>query len=371
MAEYCFWGSVLILAYAFVGYPLLLQGLGKLWGRKDVSHDDSGVPSVSILLSAYNEEAILPDKIRNFEALEYPPELIELLVISDGSTDRTVEIAEQWGNPRVRVLVQPENIGKTMALNRAATEARGDILVFTDANSMFDPDAVSHLASRFADPEVGLASGHSVYESASGGEGAYRRYEDAIKTLESRLWGIPGADGAIYAMRRELYTPLKPEYINDFIHPLQVIMQGRRAVQETRAVCREAFEVEADELRRQIRIMTQSWIVVTSQVPLLLRAGKWGFVWQLVTHKLLRWLTLPLMALALLANIPLVPDGGLYAMAFAVQLAFYLSAAGFRLGRADFGRLPYGFIALHLAPVIGLARFMTGEQYVSWKPRNS
>lgn len=371
MAESVFWLSALVVGYAFAGYPLTLILLVKFFGKREMSRPVAYWPTVSIVVSAYNEEAVLPDKIRNFEALAYPPERMEMLIVSDGSTDATADIVRAWGNPRVRLLEQPHNLGKTRALNRAAAESSGDILIFTDANSMFDAKAVSRLAERFADPEVGLVSGHSRYESGQSGSGGYRRYEDALKALESRLWGIVGADGAIYAMRRTLYVPLEPQFINDFLHPVEVVLRGYRAVQEPEAVCTEPFSVGVDEMARQTRIMTQSWIVILASIPALVMAGKLGFLWQLFMHKLLRWLSLPLLLACLLANVSLLGQWWLYDAAFAIQAGFYLSATLFRLRGRGFGSLAYGFIVLHLAPIVGLGKYVRGERYLLWKPRNS
>lgn len=370
MAETVFWFTALVIAYAFAGFPLTMLLLVRTFGRRDMARPVAYWPGVTIVVSAFNEEAVITAKIANFEKLVYPPERLEMLIVSDGSTDATAEIVRSCGNGRVRLIEQPENLGKTRALNRAAEETGNDILVFTDANSMFDPHAVTRLAERFADPEVGLVSGHSEYEGGGGG-GAYRRYEDMLKSLESRLWGIVGADGAIYAMRREMYTPLEPQFINDFLHPIQTVMRGYRAVQEPDAICREPFSVGVDEMGRQTRIMTQSWVVVLSQFMPLLRAGKAGFLWQLIMHKLLRWLCLPLMGVCLAANLALLGQWWLYDAAFAVQVAFYGSAALFRWRGRGVGSLSYGFIVLHVAPILGLGQYMRGERYLLWKPRNS
>jgi glycosyltransferase involved in cell wall biosynthesis len=371
--ESVFWWCLAALVYAFAGYPLALLLLARLRSRRAVVGGD-GLPSVTMILSAFNEEGVVADKIRNFLDLEYPPEKMDFIIVSDGSSDRTEEIVAGFVGERVRLLVQETNQGKTAALNRAVGETGSDILVFTDANSMFDRDAVMKLAGRFADPEVGLVSGHSEYIGKNGesGSGAYRRYEDRLKELEGSLWGVVGADGAIYAMRRSLYRPMRPEHINDFLHPIQAVMDGYAAVQEQGAICREPVdEVGPGELKRQTRIMTQSWIIVFSQLPKLVKAGRIGFLWQLFSHKILRWLTLPLMALLLAANLCILGGGNFYVLSLAGQMLFYAAAYAYRRADGGIRQLPYSFLLLHLSAVIGLIQYFKGEKYISWKPRES
>jgi cellulose synthase/poly-beta-1,6-N-acetylglucosamine synthase-like glycosyltransferase len=255
---------------------------------------------VSILLSVYNEENVIKEKIQNFLSLDYPPELLEMVIVSDKCIDKTEEIIRSFNSERIKLLIQEKRGGKTLALNRAASVAGGEILIFTDANSMFDKDAVRRLVGRFADPAIGLVSGRSIYlNSLNQNEelgGAYRKYEEMIKEDESKIASIVGADGAIYAMRKSLYDPLPPEYINDLIHPIQVVLKGYRAISEPRAVCREVIdETHSGELRRQTRIMAQSWLIYFSQIGELLKNLKLGYAWELTSHKFLRWLTIPLM----------------------------------------------------------------------------
>ncbi len=367
--ESLFWISAVLLFYAFVGYPLSLKILTILFGKSNQNLPGS-LPSISIILSAYNEESVILDKLANFKLLDYPEDRVEFIVVSDGSLDRTEEIVKEAAVPGVRLIVQERNMGKTSALNRAVSESCSDILVFTDANSMFDRTALRAIAAGFSDPEVGLVSGRTEY--IGGGAGAYRRYEDWIKTLESDLWGIVGADGAIYAMRKTLYTSLEPQYINDFLHPIQVVNKGYRAVHECSALCREPMEpVGTGELKRQTRIMTQSWIIAFSQIPELIRSAEWGMLWQLLSHKLLRWLTVPIMAFLLIANAALLGSGFFYFMCFVLQSVFYFSAWRFRDSEEVIKKLPFSFLLLHYSALTGLIQFLKGEQYISWNPRHN
>jgi len=257
IVEIIFWNSFLLLLYAFAGYPLVIKILAIIAGN-NTRQDEAFTPSVSIILSVYNEEEVIESKIANFIALDYPDTLFELVIISDCCSDRTDELIQKHANQRIRLIIQTERSGKTRNLNRGVAEARGEILVFTDANAIFDRDAIKHLVHHFVNPEVGLVSGKSVYLDAAGAVtsgGAYRRYEDFIKESESRMGGIIGADGAIYALRKTSYTPLPSEYINDFIHPIQVVLSGRRAINDNQAICHEEVEETGGELDRQTRIL--------------------------------------------------------------------------------------------------------------------
>jgi hypothetical protein len=370
-----FWFSLGALVYAFALFPALVWLFARVAGRRAVPVGDH-LPRVSVILAAYNEEEVIGEKIANFLALDYPEDSIELVVVSDGCSDRTENLVRAAGSPRVRLFVQPQRGGKSLALNRGVGEAMGEILVFTDANSMFEPDAVRRLASHFAFPQVGLVSGRSLYLDPRGepenAGGAYRRYEDFIKEAESDTISIVGADGAIYAMRRELFTPLPPEHINDLLHPIQAVCKGYRALQDLDARCSEVQESDVDgELRRQTRIMAQSWLIVLTQAPGVLAAGRFGYFWALVSHKVLRWLTLPLMGAVLATNLALLGAGWGYAAALLPQVAFYAAAAAGWRKEGGLMRIPSMFLMLHLAALTGLVRLAAGQAYATWDPRRN
>jgi len=327
-----------------------------------------------MLLSVFNEERVIREKIENFLQLDYPEHSLELIVVSDGCTDRTEDLVRAFDLDRVRLFIQERRGGKTLALNRAAQEAKGDILVFTDANSMYDPAAVRKLARHFADSEVGLVSGRSIYlddqnrQEQSGG--VYRRYEDFIKDQESATVSIIGADGAIYAMRRELYVPLPAEYINDFIHPLQVVCKRLRAVQEPDAVCWESQDADTkNELQRQTRIMAQSWLIVFTQVKGLLAAGCVGYFWALMSHKVLRWLSLPLMGALLATNLWLAGHGAFFQALLLGQIGFYLLIPLGRQSDQKLLHIPALFFLIHVTALIGLLKLAIGNKYTIWNPR--
>lgn len=373
MFSILFWTSFILLFYTFIGYPLGIRVLAALVGKK-TKQDESYLPSVSLILSAYNEEDVIEEKIANFLALDYPTDKLEFIIITDCCSDRTDALIQRHQNDRIKHLTQIERSGKTKNLNWGVSEACGEILVFTDANAMFDQDAVKKMTRHFADPAVGLVSGKSVYTDADGavtGGGAYRRYEDFIKEAESRAGGIIGADGAIYALRKFYYKPLPSRYINDFIHTIQVVLAGGQAISDDEAICREEVEdTGGGELHRQTRIMSQSWLIFLSQFSLLLKGGKLLYLWQFISHKFLRWLTVPLMIILLVANLALVDKGFIYQAFLIGQLLFVAGVIAGSRAKGGLVRVPYLFVLLHFAALVGLFKFLTGNMYTTWNPRN-
>ena len=370
-----FWTSLILLIYAFIGYPLILFVAGSARSGHSISRADY-TPRVSILLSAFNEEAVISEKITNFLCLDYPPDLIEMVIVCDNCSDRTEQIIRENKNERLRLLVQNSRKGKTLNLNLAVEASLGDILIFTDANSMFRKDAVRRLAALFASPSVGLVSGRSMYvDSRNRTEqtgGLYRSYEEFIKKTESSVASIVGADGAIYALRKSLYKPLRPEEINDLIHPIQVVQQGFLAISDTGAVCSEVVDERyADEFNRQTRIMAQSWHIICSQVGNLMGAGKFVYLWQVFSHKLLRWLTIPLLLIIFSTNLLLLRHGMSYQVIFGCQFIFMVMAIIGRSVHRGIPRVVFMFLLLHCAAVLGFFRYISGSTYTTWNPRNN
>lgn len=374
MAETLFWSSLFILLYTFLGYPIVLKCIASLNSNKH-HLKKKYTPSVSIILSVYNEENVIKEKIDNFLSLDYPEELLEMVIVSDQCTDRTEKIIKSFNCKRIKLLIQERRSGKTMALNRGVLAAKGDVLIFTDANSMFDKDAVRKLVRHFTYPRIGLVSGKSVYlDSCYKHEeigGTYRRYEEMIKEKESKAYSIVGADGAIYAMRKELYEPLKPEYINDFIHTIYVVLKGYRAISEPEAICREVIdETYKGELHRQIRIMAQSWLIYFSQIGKLIAKREWVFAWELTSHKFLRWLTIPFMITLFITTTFMFKEGKFYQMLFIYQSVFIFFVLFGRILRGRLMRAPYMFTLLHVASLLGFFKYLKGKIYVTWNPRN-
>ncbi len=375
---FLFWFFAFLLVYPLIFYPLCLKFWHMMRRHKAMPFSKTQCPPhVSILLSVYNEQKVIDEKIKNFLALDYAPERLELLIISDQCTDNTENIVQQYtSDTRIRLLRQETRGGKTKALNRAAQEARGDILFFTDADSMLHPKAMQKLTAPFSQPHVGLVSGRSVYMDNMGKESTgslYRRYEEWIKNYEGNLFGIAGADGAIYALRKELYQELPPNIINDLAHPIQVILADHHAMTQADAIVYEPAEEQGSVFARQTRIMAQSWYVFFCYAKALWQAKHWGFLWQFISHKVLRWLALIwLMAFGVVSMVllqsesmpsPLLPCLGI------LGLAGLLFSALLGEKARVFGRISRLFLLQSTAGVYGLVRLCQGEAFVTWSPK--
>jgi cellulose synthase/poly-beta-1,6-N-acetylglucosamine synthase-like glycosyltransferase len=373
--ELLFWLAASLILYVYVGYPLLLAMVHSLsGGRRTVTSDYE--PSITLIVSAYNEADVIGAKLDNSLSLQYPSELLEVLVVSDCSSDATDSVVRAHPDPRIRLLRMPQRGGKTVGLNAAVNEARGDILVFSDANAMYVSDALLMLARNFADPNVGAVIGESTYSDATAGadaeESLYWRYEVMIKRLESSLGSTVGGDGAIYAIRKSLYKPMRADALSDFVNPLQIVASGFRCIYEPRARSIEKAAGDFDrEFRRKVRIVNRAWRATMSSKSLLnpLRFGV--FSWQFASHKLLRWLVPLFLVVCLLANVALVGDHVLYRATLVVQGVLYaLAAIGYVLrGQPKLPRviaIPCYFVMVNIASARGIIEAYLGKTYTTW-----
>ncbi|MGH9318290.1 MAG: glycosyltransferase family 2 protein [Vicinamibacteria bacterium] len=373
--EVFFWVCLFLVVYAYLGYPLLLA----LWARGEEKKADAEAPSISMIVAAHNEEAVIESKIRNAIAQDYPEDRLEIVVVSDGSSDGTEAFVRGVEDSRVRLVVQSPRQGKNQALNRGAAVARGEVLVFTDANAMLGPLALRKLVAPFSDARIGLVSGRGLYGgsdpiSPEAVSNAYVRYESFIKSRESSLGFVAAADGALYALRRELYRALEWNQVHDLMHPIQVSIEGKRS-----AFVPEAFTVEPPsrdasvEFRRHVRIIAQGFLVYLGQLPRLLEKGKWRELVLLTSHRPLRWLSSFFLAGALLSNVALAPSSRFYAALLASQVLFYLAAGlGAAFERADVRlrllAVPYYFCVVSAAGLSGFLHFLRGRGHASWAP---
>lgn len=375
MLELIFWLCAALVLYVYVGYPLLLKLVHMLAGRAPV-HEPTLEPSLTLVISAFNEEASIREKLDNTLQLDYPMQRLQVLVVSDASDDRTDDIVREYAARGVTLLRMPDRGGKTVGLNAALREATGDVVVFSDANAMYRRDALRRLAAPFADPAVGAVVGESTYhdsETASeASESLYWKYETAIKRLESETGSVVGGDGAIYAIRRALYVPMRADALSDFVNPLQIVKSGNRCLYEPTAQSVEkAAEGFDREFRRKVRIVNRAWRAMLS-MPELLNPFRYGFfAVKLISHKLLRWLAPLFLLLLLLSSAVLAGRSPLYAWALAAQLAFYaLALAGHLLRqREHMPRLlsvPYYFSMVNIASARGILDAFKGETYTTW-----
>jgi cellulose synthase/poly-beta-1,6-N-acetylglucosamine synthase-like glycosyltransferase len=376
MAEAVFWGALSTVVYVYVGYPAVIFVLAHLRPRpvRRAPH----TPTVSFIIAAYNEEAAIAAKLENTLALDYPPDRLEVVVVSDGSADRTEEIVRTRFGDRVRLLALGGRHGKTVAQNRAVEAATGDILVFSDATTAYRRECLRALMAPFADPEVGCVGGWvimGVEQEASihQGRSAYADYEQWLRRYESLVHSILGASGAVYALRRRLYVPLAGDVISDMAQVVKVVEQGYRAVLAEDAVVFEPGEGRAltEELERRTRIITRGlrgqYYLRTFFNPL---RHPW-FCFQVLSHRLLRWAVPVFMVIAFVANLFLL-DRPLYILAFVAQCAFY-AAAGFgylleqRNVRLKALVIPLYFCVVNLAPLLAVRAILRGERKVVWE----
>ncbi len=368
--KWVFWMSATFIAYTYLGYPLWLW-IRSRWCRKPV-RSGPYIPFLSIIMIVRNEEKVLPRKLRNLLDLNYPDESLEIVMVSDGSTDSTNQIlSEHTANPRVRVIFNPQQQGKAAGLNAAMSSVRGEIVVFTDARQQIEPDAIRVLVENFADPEIGCASGELMLGDPETGEaeqgmGMYWRIEKAVRELESAVGSVVGATGAIYGVRRKLLVNVPDEAILDDVYiPMHVVRRGARVIFDPRARAWDSPDQgTAQEFTRKVRTLSGNYQLLQLAPWLLTSANPLRF--QFVSHKVLR-LVVPFALLATLLASFLTP-GVFYRGAVILQLAFYtLSFLGLAhfLRRGPLARVADAartFVLLNSAATVAFANFVAGRK---------
>ena len=373
-----FWTSAALLGYIYLGYPMAVR-LIVLFSNKTVKKA-LYLPHVTIVIAAYNEEKTLRATVENKLALDYPKENMEIIVVSDGSTDRTDAIVEEYEPMGVRLMRQEHRRGKTAALNRAIQESRGEIIVFSDANSLYAVDALNHLTANFADKSVGYVTGKLTYGKQEGtnvGDGCsrYMRYENFLRKAETGIGSIVGVNGGIDAVRNVLYEPMSPDQIPDFILPLKVVEKGYRVVYDPDAILKEdALETSSDEYRMRVRVALRSLHAIRDMKHLL-NPFRFGlFSWQFLSHKALRYLAFVLLLAAFICNLLLIREGKVYQASLFAQSAFYIFAftgwylelEGKKLG---IFYVPYYFCLLNVSSAHAFLKMLKGIRQETWEPR--
>lgn len=369
--ELVFWVAVALLAYTQAGYPLVLRALVALRGERRPPPTEAtpgtGVPTVSLVIAAHDEQQAIEATVRSALALDYPRERLELIVASDGSTDRTAELAGAAGADLVLELPRG---GKVAALNAAVERASGEVLAFADANSRWAPDALRRLVARFADPRVGYVCGQVRFESPGGDnqEGVYWRYEMAIRELESQLAGITAGNGAINAVRRDAYLFLEPRRGQDISLPFELTKRGWLAVYEpgARASERMAATID-DEFGRKRRMMAGAWGTMLTGGMLSPRGYGPLYAFEIVSHRLLRYTSPLLHLIALGANLALLGDGAVYTVSLAVQVALLAAAALAGVLPLAPLRIARYYVAVTASSAVGLWDFIRGGVPVVWE----
>lgn len=377
LEQLVFWICVCLLAYVYVGYPLLVF-LVSLVKSRPVTRG-AIEPKVTVLITAFNEEGAIRTKIENTLAIEYPQDKLEILVASDGSTDNTDSIVAEFAASGVTLFRQEGRVGKTATQNNAVELASGEIILFSDATTEYEPSVLRKLLPAFADETVGCVAGRLIYvddASTNVGTGAksYWSYETWLKSAESRACSLIGASGCLYAVRRSAYIPMYAEACSDFLICTMLYRQGLRSVFEPEASCVEHTNRRSqDEMRMRVRVISQTFTDLWRNRDMFNPFKSGFYAVELFSHKLLRY-TVPLILAALLASsATLAPASVFFFAALAIQGTFYLMAfAGWLTERA--GRhisilvIPLYFVLANLASVIAFYKFLRGERYSTWEP---
>lgn len=374
--------SLAAAVYIYFGYPALIFVVSRLRPRP---FRRGGEPTVTVLVPVYNEERVIAEKLANTLALDYPPERLEALVVSDGSSDGTEAAVRRFEHEfggRVRLLTLPRS-GKAFALNEGARAARGEILVLTDANTLLETGSLRSLVEPFADPVVGGVCGNKKQRPPAGadttaeGENLYWRWDKWQKSLESRAGSIFAADGTLYAVRKNLYVPIAdPAQADDIAISARVVLQGYRLLYEPRAVAWEEAPAEGrEEFRRKVRVTNHSVRALWKLGRGLWTSGFYSV--ELLSHKLFRHLVPFFLIPLFLSNAVLAAGGApVFRILFAGQMLFYgLALAGFalrgtRLGRAKPFTVPYYFCLVNAAAFLGVLSILRGRRLQAWTPRS-
>lgn len=380
-----FWIAAGMVLYTYAGYPLLIAALSRL--RRPPADHAGYLPPLTLIIAAYNEEAVIGAKLEQSLALDYPADRLQVIVAADGSDDRTVEIASGFTDRGVLVLHRPERAGKLAAITRAVAAATGEVIVFSDANNRYEPSALAEMAAPFADPTVGAVSGRKavIDDDALGySEGLYWRYESAVRRWETRLGTTVGVNGEIIAIRRHLFETAPPGIINDDTWLARLILRGGLRIayaERALSIERVSADAAAEKERRTRMVAGQFQVLLRARTELPWRRPI--VTWQLISHKLLRplvplWMGICLVTGALALAYPGGGDGlaAIWTLArpwnlvlFGGQAAFYtLAGLGGRIsgpiGKAAY--LPRFLWDANVAAVRGMSRILTGRQTPLW-----
>lgn len=378
---FLFWFLLSLVIYCYFGYPLLLWLMAQLWSTP--VRKRSYEPKISVVLSVWNEEDTIKEKIQNILSLDYPKERVEILIGSDGSTDRTTRIIRGFTDPRIHLIERPRRQGKMATLNELVQTAKNEMIVFCDARQTFAPNAIRELVANLADSHVGCVSGELVFKenredgATAKGVSLYWNYEKFIRKHESRLHSMLGATGAIYAIRRELFVPIPTRIVlDDMFVPLQIIRKGYRTVLDESA---KAYDQAADSPREEHRRKTRT-IFGNYQIfglfPDLFNPLRSPVAIQLFSHKLLRVVVPFFLILLFILNLFLM-NAHFYNTLFILQMIFYGMAVTGALSRyqkhgifsliSKICYIPYVFCLLNFSALAGTLRFFCSKQEVTWE----
>jgi cellulose synthase/poly-beta-1,6-N-acetylglucosamine synthase-like glycosyltransferase len=372
-----FWLSIFLIFYPNIIYPSLVYLVGLIRPRPVKRR--SWLPSVTALIPAYNEAQNIAATIQNKLEQDYPSDHLEIIVISDGSTDGTDDIVREFGTRNVRLIRREPREGKAAALNEGVRYASGEILVFSDANSLFAPDALRRMMENFADPEVGYVTGNLTYKIrsdgiAGNGCSAYMKYENALRSLETRAGSIIGVNGGVDAIRRELYKDVPRQLITDFVLPLQVINTKHRVVYDERV---HSLEVANSEIGSEFRMRARVGLRALRGIAYMRRlCNPANYPWtafSLISHKVIRYFSFLFLPVAFVTNLMLASIPAYAALFIAQAMVYLLAIVGWRKDLRGFLRkltfIPAYFLITNAAFALAACKYLQGETMATWQPR--
>ena len=373
LLQLTFWVVCFTLFWTYFGYYIFLR-VYSIFALKPVKRDDI-TPSVSLIITAYNEESSIAEKIENSLSLDYPNDKLEIIVVSDGSNDGTTEIISRYAERGIKLIDIPERIGKHNAQERGIEQVRCEIIVFTDAATHLETDAVRKIVRSFSDPGIGCVSGMDridVYGHPSRGEGTYIYYEMKLRAHESEVSSLIGVSGSFYAVRKELCKTWYGHMSNDFYMPIVARMKDYRSVLDREAIGSYSVKIETEkEFKRKVRTVVHGLDVMFSFWRIM-NPFKYGlFSIQMISHKLFRWLAPLFLILCFVLNFALAGAGLLYQIILAFQILSCLTAAAALairgLDHNWFFRIPSFFAMVNLSILVAWIKFIGGERYITWE----
>ncbi|MEA5115925.1 MAG: glycosyltransferase family 2 protein [Geobacteraceae bacterium] len=372
--EYIFWISIILIFHAYFGYPLSLRLIS--FFRENEVHRAPIEPTVTLIITACNEERRIRDKMENTVALDYPKGKLQVLIASDGSTDATNEIVREYASSGIKLLAFPERRGKENAQKDAVQHATGDIIVFSDVATRLDPQALKEIVANFADPSVGCVSSVDRVIGQDGnpcGEGAYVRYEMWLRKLESRVNSLVGLSGSFFAARQEVCRDFSGEMQSDFRTVLNSMRLGLHGISDPESIgYYQDISDSKKEFDRKVRTVLRGLTVFFRNLEFL-NIFRFGlFSYQYFCHKLLRWLVPLFLCVALTSHVLLSLASSAYLLLLPLHLAFYAIAIGGWLAKSPPSnavmKIPMYFFAVNLAIVVAWWRFARGKRMVMWAP---
>ncbi|MCC2641093.1 MAG: hypothetical protein K0S45_1506 [Nitrospira sp.] len=374
LAEWIFWGSLAFILYAYVGYLLVLMVVSRIRNRPVLARDIQ--PTVSLVITAYNEEMRIEEKILNSLQQQYPRERLEIVVASDCSSDRTDEIVRGYASAGVRLIRAPERKGKEAAQKVAVSQTSGEVLVFSDVATTLPPLGVANIVKSFHDPSVGCVSSVDKFVDAEGnlsGEGAYVKYEMLLRRFETQVNTLVGLSGSFFAARRTVCTPWAEDLQSDFNTLLNSMKAGLRGVSDSQSIgYYRNLTDEKKEYQRKVRTVLRGIAVLMRSLPMLNPFRYGMFAWQLFSHKLCRWLVPFAMIAAFISNVVLATHSAFYRVLLVGQAIFYVLAAAYAgcdwMPKSNLLRLPSFFVLVNLSILDAWMRFLRGDRVFRWEP---